>query len=159
MGADGALRAPGESPLVRRLAADDEACWRQLWSAYAEFYGTLVGPEVGDHLWRRLVSGCQPYLGLAATLSGELVGFAHVIAHPVTFSIREAAYLEDLFVAPAHRRRGVASALIKRLIELAETEGWSRLYWHTAADNFTARRLYDGFIPADEAVRYRISFG
>jgi hypothetical protein len=42
------------------------------------------------------------------------------------------------------------------VIDHAKGNGWSRLYWHTRADN-PARRLYDEFAAADDFVRYRRS--
>lgn len=141
---------------IRTLAAGDETAWRVLWDQYLAFYETTLEPEVTDFLWHALASSRPPYIGLAATIGDDIAGFAHVITHPVTFSACEAAYLEDLFVAPDYRRRGVASALIEHLLAIADLRRLSRVYWNTRADNLTARRLYDSFIPADDAVRYRI---
>lgn len=53
------------------------------------------------------------------------------------------------------RGRGVARALVQALHAEGKAKGWSRLYWHTRADN-PARKLYDEFTPADEYVRYRV---
>jgi hypothetical protein len=39
---------------------------------------------------------------------------------------------------------------------MARQCGWSRLYWHTRAENAAARRLYDSFVEADDFVRYRL---
>lgn len=144
---------------IRNLEAADEDRWKNLWSGYLGFYSAMIEPAVTDHLWRCMLSGGKSHLGLAATEDGELVGFAHVIVHPQTFSITDAAYLEDLFVAPGHRKRGVGSALISHLLVLAGQHGWSRVYWHTKADNFTARRLYDQFVGADDMVRYLVKLG
>jgi hypothetical protein len=44
--------------------------------------------------------------------------------------------------------------LLQDLVVLARQNGWPKLYWHTRANNVTARRLYDSFTRADDFVRY-----
>jgi GNAT superfamily N-acetyltransferase len=66
-------------------------------------------------------------------------------------------YLEDLFVDPNYRNRGLGRLLIQDLVDLAKIRGWARLYWHTQAAN-PARRLYSEFAGADDFVRYRLTF-
>ena len=144
---------------IRFLRAADEADWRRLWDSYNAFYGQVIAPEVTDHLWRCIRSESHHQLGLVATIGDRLAGFAHVIAHPVTWAIGKAGYLEDLFVAPDCRQQGIAHALIEEVLEIGRRDGWSRVYWHTLADNFTARRVYDSFTPPDDVVRYRLFLG
>ena len=86
-----------------------------------------------------------------------MIGFSTSVLHETTWTIAPVCYLEDLFVAPAFRGRGVGRMLIADLIERAKSNGWSRLYWHTRAGN-PARRLYDEFDKADDFVRYRLFF-
>jgi len=90
-------------------------------------------------------------------LEAETVGFANFVLHPFTWSELPACLLEDLYVAPAARGRGIGRLLIEHLVERARSEGWARVYWHTRAGNTTARRLYDRFCPADGFVRYTIA--
>jgi ribosomal protein S18 acetylase RimI-like enzyme len=52
-------------------------------------------------------------------------------------------YLEDLFVEPDFRGRGIGGALIVGLAEEGRQAGWRRIYWRTASDNARAQRLYD----------------
>jgi GNAT superfamily N-acetyltransferase len=87
---------------------------------------------------------------------GALLGFAIHQHHPSTWVMGDDCYLEDLFVAPAARGRGVGRALIEDLQTLARSRGWHRLYWHTNEGNTTARRLYDSITPSDGHIRYRL---
>jgi ribosomal protein S18 acetylase RimI-like enzyme len=87
----------------------------------------------------------------------ETLGFANYVLHPFTWSERPTCYLEDLYVSPEARGRGVGKQLIEHLVVRGRTEGWARVYWHTREDNATARRLYDSFGPADGFVRYTIA--
>lgn len=70
--------------------------------------------------------------------------------------IGEDCYLEDMFVAPDARGRGIARALIDDLAALARAKGWRRLYWHADQANAPARRLYDSYVQADGHIRYRM---
>ena len=56
---------------------------------------------------------------------------------------RPGLYLEDLFVASDARGGGVGRALIGHVTDWARERGLSKVYWQTAADNATARALYD----------------
>jgi GNAT superfamily N-acetyltransferase len=139
------------------LQPGDERQWRSLWADYLDFYGTALAPEVTDRLWTSLVSDDSAWRGFGAAVGAELVGFAIVIVHPATWSLAPTGYLEDLFVRPDVRKRGVGRSLIEAAIEEGRKQGWASLYWHTRADNRTARALYDRFTPADDLVRYRLT--
>ena len=138
------------------LQPGHEAEWRRLWQAYLDFYEAAVPPEVTDRLWAALVPGDGTWRGFGATLGAELVGFAIVVVHPATWSLAPTAYLEDLFVRPNVRRRGVGRSLIEAILFEGRKQAWASVYWHTRADNRTARALYDRFTAADDFVRYRV---
>lgn len=143
---------------IRTLNHADECIWRELWRGYCDFYGQELGEETTSATWQRLLSPDPDFRGLVAEREGSLVAFANLIIHANTWSTRPVCYLEDLYVAPPQRGRGVGHALITHLIEQARAERWSRLYWVTRADNVAARRLYDHFVAADGYVRYAIRF-
>ncbi len=73
---------------------------------------------------------------------------AEVIAYAVTFTTystflaRPSLYLEDLFVHPRGRRRGVARALIEHLRSEAEHRGCGRFEWMVLDWNRDAQALY-----------------
>src|SRR5215510_10395028 len=64
-----------------------------------------------------------------AEWNGEPVGFAVWFANFSTFSGRHGIYLEDLFVRPPFRGRGIGKALLAHLAKLCVDNGWSRLQW------------------------------
>ncbi len=143
--------------MLRAPRADDEPAWRGMWADYCGFYETPVAEDVTRALWARLLEGNGAVRGVLATdAAGAALGFAHYVLHPHTWSEKTLCYLEDLYVSPQARGRGVGHALIEHLVAAGRQSGWGRVYWHTNADNATARRLYDRFIPADEFVRYTV---
>ena len=143
---------------IRPVGAGDAAAWRKMWEAYCAFYETVVSEEVTAGLWARLLEPSGATGGLLAlnAEAGNALGFAHYVIHPHTWSAKNLCYLEDLFVEEEARERGVGRALIERLLTLGRENDWKRVYWHTNAENETARRLYDRFTPADNYVRYTI---
>jgi GNAT superfamily N-acetyltransferase len=68
-------------------------------------------------------------------------------------------YLEDLFVRPAFRRRGLARALMRELASICVASGYSRLTWAVLNWNADAIALYDeiGGTPLSEWTSYRVS--
>jgi len=142
---------------IRPLAASDKAAWQKLWYEYCDFYDEAVPQPVTDVTWQRLHDPQSTIQGYGAyDTEGTLLGIAHIVLHPHTWSVKTVCYLEDLFVSPAVRGRDVGHSLIDFLWKKAAAEGWRRVYWHTAASNAAARRLYDRFKPADSVVRYTI---
>ena len=72
---------------------------------------------------------------------GPVVGFALFFTNFSTFLGRPGLYLEDLFVEPAHRGRGIGKALLRALGRLAVERGcgrfeWSVLDWNAGAIGF-----------------------
>jgi GNAT superfamily N-acetyltransferase len=64
-----------------------------------------------------------------AEWDGEAAGFALWFPNFSTFRGRHGLYLEDLFVRPAFRRRGIGSALFRHLARRCVVEGWARFEW------------------------------
>ena len=68
----------------------------------------------------------------------------------------DAGFLDDLFVDPDQRGRGVGRQLIEHLATIARERGWPSIRWITATDNATARRLYDDVAEATHWVTYEL---
>ena len=144
------------TPTIRDARPEDEAAWRGLWAQYLDFYDVTLTPEVTTATWTRLMDPDSPMKMRLAVLDGNPVGFAIHLHHPSTWVMGEDCYLEDLFLAPEARGKGLGRALIDDLITLARARGWHRLYWHTDEENATARKLYDRYVKTDGHVRYRL---
>src|SRR5688572_21380487 len=80
---------------------------------------------------RRTLFGPRPFseVLIARVGAGESAGFALFFHNYSTFLAKPGIYLEDLFVVPAYRRRGVGLALLRRVAQLAADRGCGRVEW------------------------------
>ncbi|MGF6770764.1 GNAT superfamily N-acetyltransferase [Paraburkholderia sp. GAS199] len=86
-------------------------------------------------------------LCFGAYLDGTQIGFARLITDEATF-----AYLSDVFVLPAHRGKGVASALMSAIAARPSLQGIRRMVLVTT----DAHHVYapHGFTPLEHPERY-----
>jgi GNAT superfamily N-acetyltransferase len=143
---------------VRDARPEDEARWRQLWADYLAFYDVTVDGDITDATWRRVFDPASSISMRVAEVDGKVMGFALFLTHEGTWIRGKDCYLEDLFVDPEARGKGVGRALMDNLVSLCKENGWSRLYWHTSEENKTAQALYDSYVKSDGHIRYRINF-
>lgn len=87
-----------------------------------------------------------------AEWNGEVAGFAVWFTNFSTFSGRAGIYLEDLFVRPALRGKGIGKALLAHLAKECVTNGWSRLQWSVLDWNTPSIEFYKslGAVMVDE---------
>jgi GNAT superfamily N-acetyltransferase len=142
---------------VRELQESDKSAWVVLWRGYIEFYEANI-PEAQDDLtWSRLLDSSYNLHGLVAEVDGVVLGMVTYSFQTSTWAQNNYCYLEDLFVDPLARGKGLGRALIDSVKKIAEDSGASRLYWNTDVSNETARRLYDSYGKESGKVQYRIS--
>lgn len=141
---------------IRPLNPSDHDQWLQLWQWYLKFYDADIADSVTQHTWARLLSQSEQPHGLCATdQGGDLVGIVHYLFHPVTWSIEDRCYLEDLFVSPNVRGGGVGKLLIEAVYQAADAKGADQTYWLTQDSNTTARRLYDHVATVTPFIKYK----
>jgi len=89
--------------------------------------------------------GPQPVAeALIAHSGAQAAGFALFFHTYSTFLGRRSLWLEDLFVDPAHRRKGCASALLSSLAKLAVERNCGRFEWAVLDWNAQAIAFYQG---------------
>ena len=127
-------------PLAERHRAD----WERLYAGYAGFYGVTQTPEMRERVWSWIHDPAHETEALVAEdETGRAVGLAHFRAFARPLSATTGGFLDDLFVDPQMRGRGVADALLAALAVEARKRGWSVVRWITAEDNARARAVYD----------------
>jgi len=94
-----------------------------------------------------------------ADWDGDAVGFAFWFLNFSTFSGRHGLYLEDLFVRPAFRGRGIGKALMVHLARKCAENGWGHLQWAVLDWNTPSIDFYEslGAEMLDEWTGARIS--
>jgi len=132
---------------IRPVQPTDFEAWKPLWDGYNAFYGregaTALPAETTHTTWQRFFDPYEPLFALVAEDQGQLLGLVHGVYQRSTLLPGPNCYLQDLFTAPAARQRGVGRALIQAVYDKARADGCKRVYWHTQADNTTARALYN----------------
>ena len=96
---------------------------------------------------------------LIACCKDAPAGFALFFHSFSTFLGRPGIYLEDLYVKPEFRGRGIGRALLTHLARLAKERGCGRLEWAVLDWNEPAIKLYKsiGAVPMDEWTVYRVT--
>lgn len=132
------------SCVVRSAIAADVPTIFALIQALAEYeklsHEVVGSPEsLESHLF-----GDRPYAeALVAEVAGHGVGFALFFHNYSTFLTQPGIYLEDLFVLPEYRDRGIGKALITYLAQLAVERNCGRLEWSVLDWNAPAIAFYE----------------
>lgn len=129
------------TPVIRAATPDDAAAVLGLVRALAEY------EREGDKV-KMTEEGCRA--ALAAGHLNALLGFDRET--PVAMALyffnfsswtgRRGLFLEDLFVVPELRGRGVGLDLLKRLGRLAASMGCGRMEWNVLDWNDPAKGFY-----------------
>ncbi|MEA2425939.1 MAG: hypothetical protein QOH13_2349 [Thermoleophilaceae bacterium] len=132
---------------VQRVGESDLDDLLPLMRGYSDFYEVDPSDEALLALSQALIDdpeheGVQ-LIARDLGEEGEPLGFATVYWMWSTSRAARIAIMNDLFVAPSARRRGVGEALIAACLGLARERGAVSLQWQTALDNHTAQALYD----------------
>ena len=94
-----------------------------------------------------------------AYVGSDLAGFALFFHNYSTFLGRRGLYLEDLFVLPAYRGKGVGRRLLAHLARIALERRCGRMEWWVLDWNESAIRFYRsiGALPMDDWTVYRLT--
>lgn len=115
-----------------------------LMRAYSEFYDVTPDDTRLLGITRMLIA--EPHEGvqfIARGEAGEALGFATVYLTWETLDAGRLAVMNDLYVAPDARGRGLGAALIEECRRFAGERLAGKLAWQTAPDNDVAQRLYE----------------
>lgn len=128
---------------VRPATLPDLDAVTPLFDAYRQFYRQPGDLERSRAFLRERFARCESAILLALDVEGTAVGFTQL--YPLFSSVRcvRTYLLNDLFVAPAARRRGVGARLLTAAAEYSRAGGAAAMSLSTAVDNAAAQRLYE----------------
>jgi GNAT superfamily N-acetyltransferase len=126
----------------------------------AEYERLLDKVVAAEDTLRDSLFGARPAAEVVfAYIENEPVGFAVYFQTFSTFIGRAGIYLEDLFIEPAYRARGVGSAVLAYLANLTKQRGYARLSWAVLDWNEPAIQFYRklGAIARDDWTVFELS--
>jgi GNAT superfamily N-acetyltransferase len=129
-------------PVTRPATPADLGALAPLFDGYRRFYGESPDLELARRFIGERLSQRDTVI-LLAEAGGRAVGFTHLFPIFSSTRCRRLWLLNDLFVDPASRTRGVGRALLLAARAHAESTGACGLELATAHTNVTAQRLYE----------------
>jgi len=143
---------------IRRAGPDDLDSASRLFTGYLRFYEKSTSEsEARTFIGARLAKlDSVIYL---ASVEGEDLGFTQLYPAFASLSLAPSWILNDLYVEPRARGKGVGEALMHAARELALSNGAAELMLQTARTNATAQRLYEklGWVRDDEFLVYTLA--
>ncbi|THF83364.1 MAG: GNAT family N-acetyltransferase [Sulfitobacter sp. SK025] len=128
--------------MARQACLDDLDAITPLFDAYRVFYGQASDPgKARSFLIDRFVN--QQSIVFVSEISEKAVGFTQLYPSYSSVHCARILVLNDLFVSPDARGRGVAQDLLKTATKYAERIGAIRLTLITANGNAVAQSLYE----------------
>ncbi len=129
---------------IRRATIEDLDLIVPLFDDYRRFYRQPSDPVLARTFVADRFRHHQSVIFLALDDdNGSALGFTQLYPSFSSALARPIYILNDLFVAPAARRRNVARRLLESAAEFGKQSGAARLGLSTALDNAPARALYE----------------
>lgn len=124
--------------IIRAGADSDLPAVLQLIKGLAEFEKQ---PEAVINTVEQMRKDRAHFDFFVAEVNGEIAGMS---LYYYTYStwVGKSLYLEDLYVQPEYRNRGIGAVLLRKTVTVAQTTGCQRMRWQVLDWNTEAQRLY-----------------
>lgn len=146
---------------VRELIAADLGLFREMLAMMGDAFGdreTYTRAQPDDTYLSRLLGGDQ-FIALAALEEGAVIGGLAAYVLPKFEQARSEIYIYDLAVAEAHRRKGVATALIEKLKTIGASRGAYVIYVQADPPDAPAVALYTKLGVREDVLHFDIRIG
>jgi len=146
---------------IHLLSANDIPLMEALLTTFGQVFNepqTYMENRPSQEYLRRLL-GSDMFIALVAVSEGDVVGGLAAYELKKFEQERSEIYIYDLAVAAGHRRKGIATALIERLREIARERGVSTIFVQadTTAEDKPAIALYSKLGSREEVLHFDIS--
>ena len=148
------------APIIREATAADVPAILRLIRELAEYERLLDLVVATEESLHRSLFGPRPFVeALIAEDADVAIGFALFFHNFSTFLGKPGLYLEDLFVRPAYRGRGLGKALLTRVAQIAVERDCGRMEWSVLNWNEPSIRFYEslGAKPLVDWTMYRLT--
>lgn len=150
---------------IRRAGEADAPELLRLMRALAEFEGyadrfAVTEATLIDRGLDTTLASPQFIAFVAPAAGGGLAGMAVIVERAFTFDLRPSLLLKELYVDPASRTVGVASALMAAVLSHARERNAGDLVWDVLPDNAVAKAFYErrGGAPVSDWERWSFRF-
>jgi aminoglycoside 3-N-acetyltransferase I len=142
----------------QQLRASDLAVMRALLRVFGEAFGEpdTYGAHVPDDAYLGGLLGKPHFIALAALAGEEVVGGLCAYELEKFEQARREIYIYDLAVLEGHRRRGIATGLIRELQRLAKARGAYVIFVQADPPDEPAIRLYQSLGTREDVLHFDI---
>ena len=127
---------------IKKAAQEDIPKIIELIKEFAEFEKLSAWCEVTENNLNRVIFGADAFVQALVAFTGEsCVGYALFFPIFKSFRGERSIFLEDLYVSPTMRGKGLGLAMLKAVARAAKEQGfvrmdWQALKWNEPAINF-----------------------
>jgi ribosomal protein S18 acetylase RimI-like enzyme len=146
--------------MIRRAVRTDVDALVGLIRDLADFERSSDSVKIDtDQLASALFAESPTVFAHVAEEDGEVLGMVIWFLNYSTWTGHNGIFLEDFYVRPEARGRGIGKALFSELAAIAHRSDYQRIDWSVLNWNETALRFYRslGSVPMDEWTGYRLS--
>lgn len=123
---------------------------------YEKLEHRLVGtPDLlSEHLF-----GTPTFVqSLVAEVEREIVAYSLFFPSYSSFLMRPGIWLEDIYVQPEHRGKGIGKSLLREIVRMAVSKGYGRVEWSVLDWNMPSIEFYEsiGAAPMADWITYRL---
>jgi len=155
-----AMEQPNATITIRPAVVDDAPLILAFILELAQYEKLEHTVTATEESLRKTLFGEKPGAEIRiALVAGNPAGFALFFSNYSTFVGKPGIYLEDLFVRPEFRGRGVGKALLREVAELAVRRDCGRLEWSVLDWNQPAISFYRklGAVPMEDWTTFRLT--
>lgn len=154
------MESTADSPHIRRVSGNEVDLLFSLMNELAEFE-KLVGPdEAAKQRFIRDAFSEHPRIeAYLVYVSNEPAGYAIILETYSSFACKPTLYLEDIYVRPDYRSRGIGKQVMTFIVDQAAARDCGRIEWQVLDWNTPAISFYDalGATPMKQWIPYRIT--
>jgi len=115
---------------IRSFTEKDIGVFLELVKELAESQKALDMVEATEDGYRECFFGKRPYAeAVVAEVAGTVIGYAVFFLTNSTYKAKPCLFLEDLYVSPSYRSKGIGKALFLHVVNLAHERGCVRVDW------------------------------